>query len=209
MKSKVHARWLTAGLCFAFFAVWAFFAASLIRNQGDSMIGFHPVILAIMPGLLVGVISAVILLVCRQWQIGLAVALGALTLFLVLRNGGAIEERAWQSAIISHAQGNEKALASIQGNLEDDALSSLWEEKKLTPMEGFQWYGTNHFSAPNGVYFGFRIDGVPHARIQKIRHGWRGVALVHSDSVLTTLTTRTGMRYTRVGSSDWFTWSTE
>ena len=209
MNSKRHTPWLTSGLCFAFFAGWAFFAAGLIRNQGDSMIGFHPVILAIIPGLFVGAISAVILLVFRQLQIGLAVALGALTLFLVLRNGGGIQERAWRSAIISHAQGNEKALASIKGNLEDDALSSLWEEKKLTPMEGFQWYGTNHFSAPNGVYFGLRIDGVPHARIQKIRHGWRGVALVHSDSVLTTLTARTGMRYTRVGSSDWFTWSTE
>lgn len=209
MKSKGYAHWLAAALGCAAYAAWALLAASLIRNQGDNMIGFHPIILAIFPGVLVGAISAVILIVCRQWQIGLALALGSLTLFLVLRNGRAIEERAWQNTIISHAQGNEKALATIQSDLNDGDLSSLWEEEKLSPMQGFQWYGTNHFSAPNGVYFGFRIDGVPHARIQKIRHGWRGIALGNSDSVLSTLPTRTGMTYARVGSSNWFTWSTE
>jgi hypothetical protein len=209
MKSKVYARWFTAGLCFATFAAWALLAVAVIRNQGDRMIGFHPAILGILPGVMVGAISAVILLVSRQWQIGLALGLGVLTLFLVLLNGRAIEDQAWQHTIALHAHSNEKAMADIQSDLNSDDLSQLWKEEKLSPLEGFQWYGKNHFSAPNGVYYGFRIGGVPHVRIQKIRHGWRGVALVHSDSPLTTLKARIGMRYSRVGSSDWFIWNTE
>lgn len=204
-----RSRWGAAALCFAVFAAWALLATNLIKNQGDNMIGFHPIILAIFPGVLVGAISAVVLIVYRKWQVGLTLALGALTLFLILRNSRAIEERAWQRVIFSHAQGNEKALTSIQGNLNDDDLSSLWKEEKLSPMEGFQWYGTNHFSAPNGIYFGFKIDGVPHARIQRIRHGWRGIALVDSDLVISTLLTRTGIQYSRVGTSNWFIWTTE
>ena len=104
---------------------------------------------------------------------------------------------------------NERAMTAIQGDLQGDDLSLLWEDEKLTPLEGFHWYGTNHFSAPNGVYLGFRIGGVSHARIQKIRHGWRGVALVPPESDLSALSKRTGMKYSRVGAGEWFVWSTE
>jgi hypothetical protein len=173
------------------------------------MIGFHPAILAIFPGIIVAAFTAVILLVLRQWQIGLALGLGSLALFLVLRNGHAIEERAWRDAIILHSQSNERALTAIQGDLQGDDLSLLWEDKKLTPLEGFHWYGANHFSAPNGVYLGFRIGGVPHARIQKIRHGWRGVALLPSEPDPNALSMRTGLKYSRVGAGNWFVWSTE
>ena len=209
MKSKGYTRWVTAALFFAAFAAWALLAARLIMNQGDSMIGFHPVILAIFPGVIVGSISAIILLVCRQWQTGIALGLGALTLFLVLRNGHAIEQEAWRSAIELHAQVNETAMTSIQADFQGDNFSDLWEEEKLSSLEGFQWYGTNHFSAPNGVYFGFRVGSVPHVRIQKIRHGWRGIALVHSEQDLAALSTRSGMTYSRIESSDWCTWITD
>lgn len=209
MKSKVYTRWVIAGLCFALFAAWALIAANLIRNQGDRMIGFNPVISAIHPGVIFGAVSAVTLLVLRQWLIGLAVVLGSLGLFLVLQNERLIEERAWQDAIVLHAQSNERAMATIESDLQRDDFSQLWEDDKLTPLEGFQWYGTNHFAAPNGVYLGFRIGDVPHVRIQKIRHGWRGVVLVPSELNLDTLAKRTGMNYSRIGAGDWLVWSTE
>jgi hypothetical protein len=209
MKSKAQANWLTGGLWLAGFVAWALFAARLIWNQGDHMLGFHPVMLASFPGAFIGAASAIFLLISRQWQIGSALGLGALILFLVVWNARAIEEHAWRSTIISNSQDNEKALASIQTDIKDDVLFPLWESEKLSPMEGFRWFGTNHVSAPKGVYYGFRIDGIPHVRIQKIRRGWRGIALAHSESVLTILAARTKMKYSRVGSSDWYTWSTE
>ena len=78
-------RWILAGLCYATFAAWAIAAAWLIGNQGDRMIFFHPVILAIFPGVIVGAFSAIILFVGRQWWLGTALFLGVLTLFLVFR----------------------------------------------------------------------------------------------------------------------------
>lgn len=209
MKSKSRTSWVVAALCFAILSAWALLASSVIRNQGDTMIGFHPAILGIFPGIICAAFTAVILFFMRQWPIGLALGLGSLALFLVLRNAHAIEERAWRDAIVLHSQANERALTAIQGDLQSTDLSLLWEDKKLTPLQGFNWYGTNHFSAPNGVYLGFRIDGVPHARIQKIRHGWRGVALVPSEAALSALSKRTGMKYSRVGAGNWFIWSTE
>lgn len=95
MKSKIGKRWFIAALCIAIFSVWSLLAASVIRNQGDTIIGFHPAILGIFPGVICAVFTAVILFVMRQWQIGLALGIGSLALFLVLRNGHAIEARAW------------------------------------------------------------------------------------------------------------------
>lgn len=207
MKSETKRRRLTAGLIFAAFAAWAFLVARLFVNQGDRLIGFHPVILGIIPGVIVGFCSAVFLLVCRQWQIGTAFGIGALTLLLVLRNGHEIEKQAWWRAIQLHAQTNETAMATIQLDLPGNDSSVIWEDEKLSPLEGFKWYGSNHFSAPNGVYSGFKIGGVPHVRIQKIRNGWRGIALVRSVAEPDALKSRSGLTYSRVGSSDWFTWS--
>ena len=209
MKFKIHAPRIAAALCFAVFAAWALLAAIVIRNHGDTLIGFHPVILSTVPGMVAGAFSAVILLVFRQGWTGLALGAGVLTLFLVLRNGHAIQEQAWQHTIVLHARSNAQAVDAIQADLDKEGLSMLWNEKKLSPVKDFHWYGKNHIAAPDGVYYGFRVGGAPHVRIQKIRNGWRGIALVPTDSTLATLATRTGMSYTRVGSSGWVTWSTE
>lgn len=209
MKSKSLASWVIAGSCFVTFAAWALMAAYVIMHQGDRMIGFHPLILTALPGVAIGALSAIILLIFRQWQIGLALGVGTLTLFLVIRNGHALEEHAWRQAIILHAQSNQRAMSAIKGDVEGDDLSPLWEEEKLTALEDFRWYGTNHISAPNGVYFGFRIGGVPHVRIQKIRGGWMGVALIPSESALEALSKRTVLKYSAIGFGDWFVWGTD
>ena len=154
-----------------------------------------------------GAIAAVVLLIFRQWQGALGLCLGVTTLILTIRNGDRIEEAVWQRTVALHENDNEIALSSVQSEIIGEDLYDIWEDQKLTPLKNFHWYGTNEYSAPNGRYFGFRIGGIPHVRIQKIRHGWKGIALVRSESELKIAEDKYAMSYSRIGTSDWFTWS--
>jgi hypothetical protein len=207
MKATAHRRWMMAGLVGAIFMVWALLAAIVIANQGDVMIGFHPVILSSVPGAIGGFIVAVHLLVFRKWQIGSVCGIGALALLLVILNAQAIQAAAWRHTMELHALGNQKALAAIQLDLPPDNLSAVWEGHKLSPLENFQWSGANHLSAPKGVYFGFKVDRIPHVRIQKIRSGWRGVAFIPPETNLGALQLRTGITYAKLGTAGWFIWT--
>ena len=207
MKSVTKTRWIVAATLLAIYVAWALLVIYIFINRGDQMIAFDPVLMIAFSGIILGAITAVVLLICRQWQVALALCLGVLTLILAFRNGDRVEDAVWQRTIKLHEKANETAMATIQSKISGEDLFDVWENEKLTPLNNFHWYRTNDFSAPHGTYFGFRINGVPHVRIQKIRHGWKGIALVHSEPDLKAAETQYGITYSRIGESDWFTWS--
>jgi|GEM_PF-6676077 len=207
MKFTPAKRWIAAALVFALFAAWVFFAAQVIVDQGYTMVGFHPLILLIFPGAIAAVSIAVTLMARGQWQLAIGLSAGAAGLLILIYNAHALEVEAWRSTIEHHSATNEKAMEAIQYELSQDKIAYLSDDETLTPLEWFQWYGENHISAPNGVYFGFKFAGVPHVRIQKIRHGYQGIALFPADRNPDILTDGSSLTYSRVGSSGWYIWT--
>ncbi len=207
MKFTPAKRWIAAALVFAIFAAWALLAAQVAVNAGDTMVGFHPLILLIFPAGIVAISIAVIMMAWRQWQLAIGLSAGAASLLILIFNFHAIEVQAWRRTIERHSATNKKALAAIQSELSEDQIAYIFDDATLTPLEGFRWYGENHISAPKGVYFGFKFGGVPHVRIQKIRHGYQGIACFPADRNPADLADGASLTYSRVGSSDWYIWT--
>lgn len=152
------------------------------------MIGFHPVVMltALLlatfgPGLIVAIL---LLAIARQWVLSgllsLSLVLGLIFLFHVSPK---IELWAWGRSIRLNAEANRRALeaASPLASLPEDPSqpeddSMIWRDADLTPIPGFKWYLQPHIAAADGVFRGFSVEGIPHVRVQRIRHGWRGIS---------------------------------
>ncbi|HRQ91233.1 MAG TPA: hypothetical protein PLA50_20755 [Bacteroidia bacterium] len=201
---------LVAAFFLAGYLVLAGLDVRAVVLQGDEMIGLYPVVLLSFPAMMAGGVASLLLLLIRGARvIGVAMLIGSLSLAMVIFNAHRIEQYAWHRTLQRYGVENESALSGIATEIEEGELfATLYQEEKLTALDGFRWYGRNHIVAPRGIYYGFRLAGVPHVRIQKIRHGWAGVAKVNNPDELARLksTAPADVRYTEMGSEGWLHW---
>jgi hypothetical protein len=175
----------------------------VIWNNGDRMIGFHPLVFFAVPtavGLMVGglIISAV-----RKsgWSfVGAAVA--GLLIIAPIFFGNLILEAAWKRSLQSNNSANQQAVQSADLRPADFSANEYPDETKMVEVKGFAWYCVQHHAAPEGRFRGFSINGISHVYISKIRHGMRGIAWVDDPARLPT----GDFEYQPAGIDRWYVW---
>jgi len=192
-------------------SVWTYVAGSAAYYSGDMMIGFHPAVLAY-PILIWSAIAALLLsLIIRKWWLVLFCVISVATSMIVDRYGRLLPEIAWERSIASHDTANAIALKSVEElrEIPSDGLLDLWDDQKLAVIPAFEWYVRPHIAASDGKFRGFSLAGVKHVRIQKIRHGWRGLALVEAPFDLERLKSLKVLGYEQSKTPRWVIWTTE
>lgn len=162
---------------------WCIAAGRVIYFQGDNMIGFHPLVLLLLP--FGGCLGLAVLIGCvmRKWRFAAMAAISVIMVAAFFGQAYRIGELAWTRSIRQYDAVNQEVIRKSTGlpELTDDTMAQgLWADNAIPVLKGFGWYCEHHLASPGGTFRAFRYRGVVHVRIQKIRHGYRGVALVNS-----------------------------
>jgi hypothetical protein len=144
------------------------------------MIGFHPLILFAIPvwGFL-GLVSLFIAF-SRYRIVGVTGVVGAVCIAGILWGMHFIWLWSFDYHIWRTKQQNLPAMESLTqtpATETRDFFDGLYEHTNLVPVAGFTWYEAPPIVAPGGRFYGMNVDGIPHVRVEKARHGWLGLAL--------------------------------
>jgi len=173
-------KYISAAFMLLFALAWAGSTIYILFHAANRMIGFHPVILLTKPvWLLIGAVS-IVLLFTQNRIFAYSGLLGTAIQALIYYSIPAI----WTWAYDYHIwQSEDSILPAIQQmtNLPHSSpgefFGSVYEHTNLTPVVGFTWYSTNtNTVAPNGIFYGLNVNGIPHVRVEKVRNGWLGLA---------------------------------
>ena len=162
-----------------FALAWAGSTIYTLFHAANRMIGFHPVIILTIPvWLLIGVVS-IALLFTRNRIIAYSGLLGTAIQALIYFSIPAIWTWAYDYHIWQSEDTNLPALQQMT-NLPHSTISEfyagVYDHTNLAPVIGFTWYSTDKYVAPNGIFYGLNVSGIPHVRVEKVRHGWLGLA---------------------------------
>ena len=155
-----------------------------VWHEGDRMIGFVFVLFLYFAVPTWGIMALVSLAAgfARMWRLFLLSSVAAvLPCALVYPENLTVLVRdwSWQHGISL----NDRAtlLAADVSAVEPFSNGpGLYETKNLKLVPEFHWHVKHDTAAPDGVFYGFRHNGSLHVRVQKIRHGWRGLALIEA-----------------------------
>lgn len=153
-----------------------------VWNEGDRMVGmlfsFLPLIAFPIWGLtFLGVVAAAMR---RMWifcVLGLLSVVVPWLVFFPLSAPALITEASWQYGVSL----NDRLELFDSGAREVATLvhgPGLYDLNNLSPIPEFRWHVEHEIAAPEGTFYGFRRHGILHVRVQKVRHGWRGLALM-------------------------------
>ena len=176
-------RWGIKGILIAITLSWCVAAGRVIYYAGDYMIGFHPLLLLLLPyGFALG-LSAVIGCTMGKWNFAATATICALIVFTFFSQMHRIDSWAWAQSIEKYDEANTDSIdlaAGLPELTEETLMDDLWNDEALPVLNGFNWYCEHHIASPGGKFRAFRYRGIVHVRIQKIRHGYRGIARVSS-----------------------------
>lgn len=154
-----------------------------VWHEGDRMIGFLFVLILYFAVPTWGIIALISLAagLARKWRLFLLSSIAAVLplalLFYPVNLPVLVRDWSWQYGISL----NDRATLLATNVPAIESLSEgpgLYEAKNLELVPEFHWHGEHDTAAPDGVFYGFRYNGSLHIRVQKIRHGWRGLALI-------------------------------
>ena len=201
-------RWLNPTLSLVILLTGAAWTASELRvvwYAGDHMLGFHPLVLLAFP--VAGLLAAFGLVTARYRRSPLLAAATLIAAGLIVSpifTGRYLLERAWRHSIRDNATANIAAIESAGLGEANDQAKPIPDEHHMTLVPGFRWYSDQHIAAPDGTFRGFSLAGVPHIYVNKIRHGYRGVAW-SPDGLPTPQDD--GLTYEPAGVPGWYIWT--
>lgn len=183
MKQPINTRkqWIAGSVLLIVTLCWCVAAGRVIYYAGDYMIGFNPLILFLLPYAIVLGLSAIVGCAMRRWQFAAMAALSVLVVWGFFTQGYRIGLWAWAHSIRQYDVVNKEVIdksLTIPEFTDETLMENIWTDEALPILDGFRWYCEHHHASPGGTFRGFRYLGVVHVRIQKIRHGYRGIALV-------------------------------
>lgn len=187
---------------------WSFLVLRTVYYRGDLRIEFSPFVLAYWALGLLPLLMCLIALVLRRWLL-LAISFLSLGICIAtLRWGSRIESYAWERSIAANSIANSEALRGIPKwrEISPDDAPKIYDDASLAVMPSFQWYMVPHFAAQGGPFRGFRVAGIAHVRLQKVRHGWRGIAFIESPSDLERLRDFSFLNYKPSTDPHWVIW---
>lgn len=210
-RSSSFGWWAAGAITLSVTILWTLWLGVSLWFQGDLMVGFHPAALSyLLLPILLGIMT-VAGLVTRRWLFAI-LCLAAFALSIgMLKFGSKLEGWAWERSIRDHAPSNVAALAKVPSlvQLDENLTEALGQDAQLTVIPGVQWYCEQDFAAPQGVFRGFTLQGVPHIRIQKIRHGYRGLAYMPPPANFARLRSANFLRYRDTATHGWAIWTTD
>ncbi len=191
---------------------WSYGIAKGFYYEGDYMIGFHPPILFAMPFVAVLLLLAAIFLFRKKSFWAFCFTIAPIIIIITLLNGRAIADRSWEKSINKYSDHNLAILEQISKSEIDrshdgnNIESLLYDEQYLCAIPEFKWYCRQHIAAPENVFYGFRLAGIPHVRVQKIRHGYRGIAYLRNPEEFDKLSKLSSLDYNRTKNKNWIIW---
>lgn len=153
-----------------------------VWHEGDRMIGFVFVLYLYFAVLTWGIIALISLAagLRRMWRLFLLASIAAALPWAMLypvNLAVLVRHWSWQHGISLNDRETLLPTDVAVIDLSSDYLG-LHEPKNLKPVPEFHWHVEHDTAAPDGVFYGFRYNGIFHVRIQKVRHGWEGLAVV-------------------------------
>lgn len=162
---------------------------NVLMHPANKLVGFHPVLALVIPVWgFVGVISLV-LFATRYRLLALSGIASCGLISVVFFSGRQIVLFSNDYHLWQYSESNMPALESLKSLPEgspDDFFNNLYSESNLVTIAGFKWYDEIPFPAlgktePTPVFLGANILGYPHVRVEKVRHGWQGFAMIPNE----------------------------
>jgi hypothetical protein len=183
MKQPPNKRkqWIAGSVLLAITLCWCVVAGRVIYYAGDYMIGFDPLLLFLLPYTAGLGLAAIVGCAMRKWRFAGMAGVCVVAVLVLFSQSYRIGLWAWSQSIRQYDVPNQEAISRSTAipELTDDTLTeNIWKDKALPVLDGFRWYCTHHLASPGGTFRAFRYRGDVHVRIQKIRHGYRGIAFI-------------------------------
>jgi hypothetical protein len=200
------------GVCLAGLGVlWALGVVLVVWHSANKMIGFHPLILSAMPVWGTAAVAGLVLGFTRLRAIAFGLLFGAAVVGIVIFNLRGVSRFAYAWHVREYANENTAALVKLRNNNAitlETFMASQWDAPKLQAVIGAKWYEMNDYVAPSGVLWGANVAGVPHVRLEKVRHGWLGLAYAQSLDELHKAGVTDGIKYSSTSVSNLWLWNT-
>jgi hypothetical protein len=180
-------EWLVGGVLLAGTLSWCVAAGRVLYYAGDYMVGFHLLLLPLLPYAGTLGLATIVGCVMQKWRFAAVAAVSFLAVCVFLTQGYRIELWAWSKSIRQFNGINQDVIdrSAAVPELTDETLrENLWNDEALPVLDGFTWYCKHHLASPGGTFRAFRYRGAVHVRIQKIRHGYRGIARVSAPGII-------------------------
>ena len=183
---------------------WSLAIAWTCWYAGDYMIGFSPFILLGIPFAACVLIVGLIFAASRKSRVIAACSLfGSAVVVLPFFFGHQITQTAWRNSLKTFSAANQTALKNVDFSTAEFTDFDWPDEKRMTPITGFTWYCEQHHAAPNGMFHGFRYNSIEHIYVNKIRHGFRGVAWIPNPELISP---SSDYQYRHSGVDNWYVW---
>lgn len=177
---SVKKELLAGGIIFLLTVFLCMAVGRIMYFAGDFMIGCHPLILFLF------VYGGLLMLACmagcimKKWPFSVMALASTAVVAVVFTQGYRIETYAWARSLEQYDENNQKAIleAANLPELAENSLEQVFSDDAIPILKGFKWYCEHHLASPGGAFRAFIYKGVVHVRIQKIRHGYKGVAFI-------------------------------
>ncbi|HAK94560.1 MAG TPA: hypothetical protein DCM87_06060 [Planctomycetes bacterium] len=193
-------------------AGWCLVAGREIFYTGDRMIGFHPLLLFLLPLDACLLFAAVAACVMSRWRFAALAMVSCVLVMVFSSQRHRISRWGWDLSIARYDSINREAILKTSGipDFTDETLvGNISNDQACPVVEGFVWYCNHDLAAPDGAFRAFRYRGVVHVRIQKTWHGYRGIALLDSPSDAQKLAKDSELVYERAVGDKWLIWRCE
>lgn len=188
---------------------WSLWVVQLLWRAGDEMIGFHPAVLTYPLSILLSASIALAGAFMRRWRVFSMGLLGVAIPICLIASAHRVSIWSWENSLNRFDAKNKSALseAALVRTISPDESSEIYKDELLTPIKGFQWHTEHHIAAPGNVFRAFQMNGTPHVRIQKIRHGYRGIAMIRHPDELAALNANGTIKYEATSNPNWVIWT--
>lgn len=191
--------------------MWALGVAYVVSHAANKMVGFHPLLLLAVPVWGAVAIVSLALLFTRWRFVGYGGIFATLCVGTALLGMRAVWKWSYAYHISESARDNEMALATLKTAKQmsvEKFFNGLYDVTNLVPVAGSRWYDKSSYVAVDGVFWGANVVGIPHVRLEKVRHGWWGLALVDSTNDLVKLDLAGVVKYSPTKSEKLWVWNT-
>ena len=193
-----------SGLIATAAAAWCALAFRVAWFDGDQMIGFSPFMLFALPAAVICLVVGAMVSGHRRSPLILITSLfSSVLIALPMLNAQRITDAAWTNSISKFSETNQAAIQKVDLGASNFTNADFPDRRKMTLFPGFEWYCEQSHAAPNGTFSGFTYDSIPHVYLNKIRHGFRGIAWIPEPS---TIPEGTDYEYQQSTVENWYLW---